>query len=137
MSLAEELRRTPEETAALLDAGPADASFGAFLDGAMVGIASFSVARLEKMRHKGFITGVYVQEAARGRGVARALMATVLDHAARHVEIVQCSVVTGNEAARRLYLSLGFVPFALEPQGLKVDGRYADEERLYLRLAGR
>jgi RimJ/RimL family protein N-acetyltransferase len=36
-------------------------------------------------------------------------------------------VVTGNEAALRLYAGLGFVQYGLEKKALKQGGRYYDE----------
>jgi RimJ/RimL family protein N-acetyltransferase len=43
------------------------------------------------------------------------------------VEALQLSVVSENEAARRLYGSLGFAEYGLEKRALKQDGRYYDE----------
>ena len=43
------------------------------------------------------------------------------------MEIVQLSVVSDNEQARRLYSRLGFVEFGIERHALKQDGRYYDE----------
>ena len=50
------------------------------------------------------------------------------------VRKVQLSVITSQPAARRLYASLGFRSFGIEPRALHVDGRYLDEEYMYLRL---
>jgi RimJ/RimL family protein N-acetyltransferase len=36
-------------------------------------------------------------------------------------------VVTGNEQARRLYASLGFVEYGMERKSLKHNGQYFDE----------
>jgi RimJ/RimL family protein N-acetyltransferase len=41
--------------------------------------------------------------------------------------MVQLTVVSENEAARRLYGALGFVEYGLEKRALKQDGRYYDE----------
>ena len=49
------------------------------------------------------------------------------------MEQIQLSVVTTNESARRLYRSLGFQVYGLEPAALKLDGRDLDEEHMYLR----
>jgi len=42
--------------------------------------------------------------------------------------------VSGQEAARSLYLSLGFTTYGVEPRGLKVGERYFDDENMVLRL---
>ncbi len=41
--------------------------------------------------------------------------------------MVQLTVVTENEAARRLYEAMGFVEYGYEKRALKHDGRYYDE----------
>ena len=43
------------------------------------------------------------------------------------MEIVQLSVVSDNEQARRLYFRLGFVEFGVERHALKQDGGYYNE----------
>ena len=44
-----------------------------------------------------------------------------------HVELIQLTVVSENEAARRLYADLGFVEYGIERNALKQGGRYYDE----------
>jgi RimJ/RimL family protein N-acetyltransferase len=51
----------------------------------------------------------------------------VLDHATRHAELIQLSVVSDNIGAQRLYAAAGFQPYGVEFRSLKVDGRYLDE----------
>ena len=92
------------------------------------------MAEAAKKRHKGLLWGVYVREAARGRGLGRAVVARVIEHARAHVVQLHAAVVTTNEAARRLYRSLGFEPYGLEPRGLACAGRYFDQELLVLLL---
>ena len=53
------------------------------------------------------------------------------------VEEVCLSITVGNEAARRCYLSCGFVPEYIEPRYFKQNGKYYDIEWLTLRLSGR
>ena len=101
--------------------------FGAFLDIDILGVAGFAVRQGEKEAHKGLLWGMYVRPEARGAGVARRLVEAVIAHARGRVELIQLSVVVGNEAARRLYLHLGFVEYGIEKNSLKYDGRYYDE----------
>jgi RimJ/RimL family protein N-acetyltransferase len=60
-------------------------------------------------------------------GVGRRLAEAVIGFAREHVEVLQLSVVSENEAARRLYTSLGFVEYGIERKALKYSGRYYDE----------
>jgi RimJ/RimL family protein N-acetyltransferase len=41
--------------------------------------------------------------------------------------MVQLTVVSENEVARRLYGAMGFVEYGYEKRALKQDGRYYDE----------
>jgi hypothetical protein len=55
------------------------------------------------------------------------LVEAVIAYARPHVELIQLSVVVGNEQARRLYARLGFVEYGIEKNSLKYRGRYYDE----------
>jgi ribosomal protein S18 acetylase RimI-like enzyme len=130
----EEAGQPLAEVAQRLDAG---AVFGAFADGRLAGTAGFAIPQREKKRHKGVLWGVYVQEAARGQGIGRALVEAVIGHAAGRVEQLHATVTTGNRAARELYHHLGFRTYGLEPRGIKVGERYFDQELLVLMLEAR
>jgi GNAT superfamily N-acetyltransferase len=130
-SFDEEARRSLDEVALRLEQG---AAFGAFIDGALVGTAGFALPPLHKKCHKGLLWGVYVQAAARGRGLGRLLVLQVIEHARGRVEQLHATVVTTGEAARQLYRHLGFQVYGLEPRGLKVGDRYFDQELMVLLL---
>ena len=100
---------------------------GAFADGRLVGVAGCWRQDGEKERHKAALWGMYVRPAARRSGVGRRLVEAILAHAATRVEQVNLSVVSGNEAALRLYRNAGFVEYGREMRALKEDGRYFDE----------
>lgn len=101
--------------------------FGGFRDGELLGVAGFMREAGLKRAHKAHLWGMYVRPVARGTGLARMIVEAVLDHARGRVELVQLSVTEGNVVARRLYESLGFVPYGIEARALKVDGRNFDE----------
>ena len=103
------------------------AVFGAFLDGTLAGMAGFAPQESAKRAHKALLWGMYVRAAARSAGVGKGLVASVLDHARGRVEIVQLTVVSENEAARRLYRAMGFVEYGYEKRALKQDGKYYDD----------
>jgi ribosomal protein S18 acetylase RimI-like enzyme len=136
---AEEHRATSVESAAERLAAKPDDNFvlGAFQEGQLVGMAGFFRYQIAKARHKGRIWGVYVRPSFRGQGVGRALLLALLERirACPGVEQVSLTVVSGQEAARALYRSLGFEPYGLEPRGLKVGDRYLDNEHMVLLIA--
>jgi RimJ/RimL family protein N-acetyltransferase len=101
--------------------------FGAFRGTAIVGVAGFATREGEKEAHKGLLWGMYVRPEARGSGVARRLVEAIIAFARPRVEVIQLSVVVGNDQARRLYARLGFVEYGIEKNSLKHDGKYYDE----------
>ena len=128
---------TPAAVAARLGSGTGESFvLGAFVDGRLVGMTGFFRSPEEKTRHKGRIWGVYVQPAQRGKGVGRALMEEVLRRARPQPQLEQITlaVASGQPAARKLYLQLGFQVYGREPQALKLGDVYADEELMTLVL---
>ena len=107
---------------------------GAFVDDTLVGVEGFFVLEGPKVRHRGTIWGVYVRGTQRGRGVGRALIGLLLDHARTLVQQVHLSVVTDNAGAKALYERLGFAVYGTEPRALKVGDRYHDEHLMVCRL---
>jgi ribosomal protein S18 acetylase RimI-like enzyme len=101
--------------------------FGAFRDEDIVGMAGFLGREGLKDAHKGYLWGMYVRTDARNAGVGKILAEAVIGYAREHVEMLQLDVVSENEAARRLYASLGFVEYGIERKALKQHGRYYDE----------
>jgi ribosomal protein S18 acetylase RimI-like enzyme len=110
------------------------AVFGAFHSMALVGVAGLAIREGEKERHKGLLWGMYVRPDARKGGVGKRLVEAVIDHARAHVEVIQLSVISENEPARRLYAGLGFVEYGREKDSLKQNGRYYDEILMALDL---
>ncbi len=103
------------------------AMFGAFKDGALLGVAGFFARESVKEAHKGVLWGMYVRPGARGAGIGRKLAEAVIAHARQCVEILELRVVGGNEEARHLYAALGFVEYGIEKNSMKQNGRYWDE----------
>jgi RimJ/RimL family protein N-acetyltransferase len=114
-----------------------DVVFGALDDGVLVGVAGLRRDRHRKARHRAHVWGMYVAPEARGRGLGRALLESLIAHARTlpGVERLTLSVVPDNQAARSLYLHLGFVSYGLEPRAYRLDGEYWDSEHMALVLA--
>ena len=111
--------------------------FGAFTDaGELVGIVGVTQDALEKMHHKGDIWGMYVAPDYQGQGIAKRLLEAAIAHARGTPGLEQLRLIVGeaNAGARRLYESLGFKPFGLEPRELKTDGKYYDSVHMWLEL---
>ncbi|MBC7772560.1 MAG: N-acetyltransferase [Pyrinomonadaceae bacterium] len=84
-----------------------------------------------KRRHIATMWGVYVAPEARGRGFGRAVVAGAVEAAKSvykpAVGAIELSVSEHALAARRLYESLGFTAWGIEPDALRVEGKsYAE-----------
>jgi RimJ/RimL family protein N-acetyltransferase len=128
---------TIEQTAARLrGGGNSNLVFGAFSGEALIGMIGIYRIKRIKRSHKAGIWGMFVAREHRGSGAGRRLVEEAI-RAARAmpgVRTVGLSVITGKEAARRLYLSAGFRPYGVEARSLKVGDEYFDEEHMALDL---
>src|ERR1700761_3741792 len=114
---------------------PGNFTLGAFEKDVLIGMATFFREAGLKEMHKGRIFAVYVSPAQRGAGVGRALLSTLLEKAKQDssLEQILLAVASCQAAARALYRSFGFETYGTEPNALKVDGRYIDEDFMILR----
>jgi ribosomal protein S18 acetylase RimI-like enzyme len=110
---------------------------GAFCAERLVGVASLVILQSAKMAHKGHLVGMYVRPEARRSGVGRRLVEAIVETARGHVEVIQLTVVAGNETARRLYAGLGFEEYGREKKALKSGDRYFDEILMAIDLGPR
>ena len=75
---------------------------------------------------------MYVRPRSRNFGVGHLLVSAVLDVARENVELIQLSVVRENRPARRLYESVGFLEFGMEPKASNLGDKYHDEAHMAL-----
>jgi len=103
--------------------------FGVFEVDELIAIARVDRDSGPKQSHRAHIRGVYVSAHHRGKGAARKLMEQGLEIAAslQGVTHVSLAVTAGNEAAQKLYESLGFKAWGYEPAALVVEGVVYDE----------
>jgi RimJ/RimL family protein N-acetyltransferase len=95
--------------------------------GGLQGVMGLRITDSPRTGHIGLIWGVYLREAARGTGVARRMLATLVDAARGRVEALELGVGVYNTPARRLYGALGFVEVARLPRVVRVGEDYYDE----------
>ena len=113
--------------------------FGAFEKDELIGIVGIKRDKRMKVKHKADIWGMYVKQSDRGRGIARQLMKSAIDHVAAFPEVIAItlSVNSGNAAARSLYVSIGFRPFGLEKNSIFTNGNFIHEEHMMLDLTSK
>ena len=90
----------------------------------------------KKKRHQGTIWGVYLIPEFRGMGISRQLMVAAIMYAQElpELEFLKLSVSIPNKPATKLYKSLGFEKYGIEPAALKVEGKNVDEALMQLKL---
>lgn len=124
-----------EETVRRLAPTSEQATLGAFLSAELVGIAAVTRPPRAKLRHRATIAAMYVAPEARGLSLGRNLLEEGLALArAWGASEVAVAVTTGNQTARNLYVSAGFIPYGVEPRMMYVDGRFYDVELMNLHL---
>lgn len=128
-----EARSLADLAARLAQAGPG-VTLGVYVEGALQGTAVFSVEAPLKMRHKGLMGAVYLRPMLRGSGAADALVAAIIAHARRHVDMLKAVVNPANEVARKLYFRHGFRTYGIEPRALRLEGVDNDDELIVLEL---
>ncbi len=103
--------------------------FGAFDGGRLVGLAGFRREGGLKLKHKGFIWGMYVAPTYRRRGIGRQLIERVISHAATlpGLRRITLGVNAANSPAIALYEATGFKSYGVERAFLIVDGVEQDE----------
>jgi len=136
-SSVEEERDLPLAVIAGRLAATADrAMLGAFDGADLAGVVGIVREDKLKLRHKAFIWGMYVAPAFRGRHVARQLLDRALAVAAAMPGLRQVTlgVNARNAGAVRLYESLGFVRYGLEPDALHIALAFHDRLDMVYRL---
>ena len=132
----EELRAmSVEEFATRLRADHAENFIvGAFEQRTAVGMVGCYQEVPLKRRHKAWIWGVFVKPAERGRGIARSVMQAVIARAKAidDLDMVMLTVAVDQPTPRKLYESLGFRSFGVEPKGIKIGNQAHDEEHMVL-----
>lgn len=103
--------------------------FGVEDGGKLAAVAGLRRVERVKRRHIALIWGVYVTPSARGRGLARALLEAAIATARtwEGVTHLQLSASEKSTAARRLYESLGFVAWGVEPGAMRIGGELLKE----------
>ena len=110
-------------------------SFGGFVDGKLSGLVVFSRPASPKLAHTGDLGAMYVRENARGTGLADAMIAALLDHAAKDVEQIKLSVNVENARAVKFYERHGFRAIGRIPRSLNISGRFYDDLLMLRRVS--
>lgn len=135
---ADEAKMSLQDVAARLPSPPSGL-FGGFVRNdsgdALASMVGLLVPSGAKLRHNGRVVSMYVAPPYRRRGLAAALLRHVIgDARAAGLRALQLGVTVGNAPARQFYLRFGFRPYGTQPEAIRVDGQFFDEELMALRL---
>jgi peroxiredoxin/RimJ/RimL family protein N-acetyltransferase len=133
----EDAARSVEDFAAQLAASaPASGVLGAFRGDKLIGTVGFSRHAAIKARHRVLLWGIYVTPEERRHSVGKTLVLRALEllRAVDDVEQIELTVVTREEAARSLYLAMGFQWQGTARHAMKVGREYSDQDTLVLWL---
>ncbi len=113
--------------------------WGAFAETVLVGTVSIEFSARAKTRHKALIVAMFVREEYRAVGVARELMRAAIDHGLERegLRLLQLEVTQGNAPAERLYQSLGFQVYGVEPMAVLTPSGYRSKVHMCLDLWAR
>jgi len=111
--------------------------FGAFFKNQLVGLMSLVRETNPKTCHHANIYAVYTHPDYRGQGIAKKLLAQVIETAQSWTGLryLQLGVAARNAAALAVYEQAGFVTWGTMESALRVDGVDYDEHFMSLDLA--
>ena len=93
----------------------AEASDGGLIGWVVVHEQDNELFVVEDERLYGYVSELFVTEAARGLGAGRALLAACDDWArSRKLKVMMIGVLAGNRRAAEIYAQAGFEPYALQ-----------------------
>lgn len=107
---------------------------GAYVYGWLVGAVGVRRWPRHKQQHKATLWLLFTHAAVRGQGIGRTLLERVIEQCRHDPDLEQLHLSVGSEsaAARRLYASVGFQPYGIEPHAMKLGDRYIDVELMAL-----
>jgi ribosomal protein S18 acetylase RimI-like enzyme len=120
------------------DASGLTVSFGAEIEGTLVGTVALEYVAKPKTKHSALVIGMYVQAAARRLGIGRALLQAALAHAAARpgVEVVELTVTEGNASAIAMYAAAGFQTWGMQPWAIATPSGVKGKAHMSRRLHG-
>ncbi|MBX3636616.1 MAG: GNAT family N-acetyltransferase [Rubrivivax sp.] len=112
-------------------------AFGAWDGELLAGTVGLEFSAKPKTRHAALVLGMYVRPAARGRGIARALLDAAIAHAASRpgTRVLTLTVTEGNDAAIRLYGQAGFRAWGTEPMAIATPSGYKGKVHMWRAIA--
>ena len=128
-SFEEEVKKSLEQFEVFIEPKSERVFWGAFKDGRLIGMVGLGREEGVKTEHKGFIRSMFVDPSARRFGVASELLKTAISYSEAQMNLEQLTLAVNstNTEAINLYKNFRFVEYGIEPNALKIEGRYFAE----------
>ena len=132
-SFEEEVKKSLEQFEVFIDSTNERVFWGAFEDDKLIGMVGLGREDGVKTEHKGFIRSMFVDPSARKRGVASELIGTAINYSEVQMKLEQLTLAVNstNIEAINLYKKFRFVEYGIEPNALKIEGKYFAEVLMY------
>ena len=132
-SFEEEVKKSLEQFEVFIDSTNERVFWGAFEDDKLIGMVGLGREDGVKTEHKGFIRSMFVDPSARKRGVASELIGTAINYSEAQMKLEQLTLAVNstNIEAINLYKKFRFVEYGIEPNALKIEGKYFAEVLMY------
>jgi RimJ/RimL family protein N-acetyltransferase len=132
-SFEEEVKKSLEQFEAFIEPKSERVFWGAFENDRLIGMVGLGREDGVKTEHKGFIRSMFVDPSARKLGVASDLLNTAINHSEEQMRLEQLTLAVNstNIEAINLYKKFRFVEYGIEPNALKIEGRYFAEMLMY------
>lgn len=111
-------------------------SVGVWDKGTLIGTVAVEYSTKPKTHHKALVIGMFVKPAYRSKGVGRLLMTRLIEIVVKRpeVELLSLTLTEGNEPALRLYRSVGFSVWGVEPHAIRTDSGFKGKVHMSLAL---
>ena len=132
-SFEEEVKKSLEQFEAFIDPKSERVFWGAFESDRLIGMVGLGCEDGVKTKHKGFIRSMFVDPSARKLGVASELLKTAINYSEAQMKLGQLTLAVNstNIEAINLYKKFRFIEYGVEPNALKIEGRYFAEMLMY------
>lgn len=132
---AEEAGRPAKSYVSRFGSPEATSTLGAFVGARLVSALTCERDHRLKVRHVGHLTGMMVEESARGGGIGRALLRVSIESARQAgLTLLTLTATADNAEAIGLYQSAGFSVCGSLPHAIRVDGVYYAKAQMMLLL---
>mgnify|MGYP002137806857 CR=1 FL=1 len=132
-SFEEEVKKSLEQFEVFIEPKSERVFWGAFENDRLIGMVGLGREDGVKTKHKGFMRSMFVDPSARKRGVASELIKTDINFSEAQMKLEQLTlaVTSTNIEAFHLFKKFKFVEYGIEPNALKIEGKYFAEMLMY------